>query len=216
MYEYMLSIDLGRFQDYSALHLIRVVPVRRINKDNAGEIFAYNNYHVIYQARTTEPYTSLVSKVDQVLSQDRIRNLTAVIVDGTGVGTAVVEMFKYNPIVVMMHGGDTLSIRQDPPGYSVPKRDIVAAMQVVFQTGRIKIAKNLPYNEQLAKELQNFLMTTSAAGNDLYANLKDSIHDDMVISLGLGLWYGEKFIKFYMKPVSMIAEGYDSLHPSNS
>lgn len=210
MYEYLLPIDLGRFQDYSAIHLIKIVPVSKSNKFNPKEVMWYNTYHVIWQERTTEKYTALVKRVDMILSQPRFAENTAVIVDATGVGSAVVEMFEHNPIAISIHGGDMVSIREDPPGYNVPKRDIIGAMQVVLQTGRLKIKKDLPYNDQLIRELQNFTMKISAAGSDLYENLKSSIHDDMVISLGLGLWYGEKFIKYDLAEHST-APGYDPL-----
>lgn len=207
MYEYIFSADLGRFQDFSCLHLLKVVPANR----KEDRTLIRQKYQAVYQYRTTERYTQLAARVDRIMEQDLLRDRTALLIDGNNIGSAVAEMFKHHPIVIMTHGGDAVSVRDDPPGYNVPKRDLVAALQVVFQTGRIEIAKDLPYNEQLVKELQNFLMTVSGKGNDLYANLKDSIHDDMVLSLAIGLWYGEKFIKFELKPVSGVAESYDPL-----
>jgi hypothetical protein len=47
-----------------------------------------------------------------------------------------------SPIAVTIHGGSAVS--RDEHGYRVPKRDLVSAVQVLLQNGRLRIAEGLP------------------------------------------------------------------------
>ena len=67
------------------------------------------------------------------------------IVDGTGVGAAVVDLLRLarlNPIAVTITAGDTTS--SDGDSFRVPKKDLVATVAVLLQSERLKVAKALP------------------------------------------------------------------------
>jgi hypothetical protein len=59
---------------------------------------------------------------------------------------------------------------------------LVSALQVVLQSGRLKIARGLPEAETLVNELLNFKSKISAAGHDSYEAWRESVHDDLVLS----------------------------------
>ncbi|HNY34579.1 MAG TPA: hypothetical protein PKK68_07965, partial [Methanothrix soehngenii] len=64
--------------------------------------------------------------------------------DQTGVGAPVMDLFRQaglDPVGVLIHGGDKAS--HEAESWRVPKRDLVGALQVLLQTGRLKVAGKL-------------------------------------------------------------------------
>ena len=77
--------------------------------------------------------------------------------DKTGVGRGVIDILKERGLKftgVVIHGGEK-STRIDG-SYHVPKKDLVAALEVPFDTEKLKIAEGLTLWDVLREELQNF------------------------------------------------------------
>jgi hypothetical protein len=71
---------------------------------------------------------------------------TQLLVDKTGVGAAVVDAFQADgvqPISVTIHGGDKVAFEDWGFSCRVPKRDLVSAVLVPLQNGRLRIAEGL-------------------------------------------------------------------------
>jgi hypothetical protein len=76
--------------------------------------------------------------------------------------------------------------------WRVPKRELVAITQVLIQTRRLKFADVLPERELIIKELQAFQVKIKEdTGFDSY-EARSGAHDDIVLSLAMGCWYGQK------------------------
>ncbi len=64
-------------------------------------------------------------------------------------------------------------------GYHAPKRDLVSNLQVLFQTGRLRIARGLSLAPVFEKELLNFKAKINiATGHDSYEAWREGQHDD--------------------------------------
>lgn len=114
------------------------------------------------------------------------------VVDATGVGAAVIDQFRaagLHPVAVTITGGDAVSGAD--PSWRVPKRDLVSTLQVLMQTGRLKVAAGLPLAGVLQSELGTFRVAISAKGHDSYAAWRERDHDDLVLALALACWCGE-------------------------
>lgn len=138
------------------------------------------------------PYPEIVERVGAMLaSAPLFDRATAFVVDATGVGTGVVDQFVHAdlyPIPVTIHGGDKVSPQE--PGYRVPKRDLVAAVQVLLQNERLKIARALPEAETLRRELQNFRVKIDPkTAHDSYSHWREAEHDDLVLATALAAWF---------------------------
>jgi hypothetical protein len=86
------------------------------------------------------------------------------VVDGTGVGRGIVDMFegqvRFEPVSI--HGGAETTYSD---GYHrVPKREVVATVQRVLQEQRLKIGRDLPEVDVLIHELQTFKAGSALAG----------------------------------------------------
>ena len=90
---------------------------------------------------------------------------------------------------ITITGGD--QVTRDGRDTRVPKRDLVGVVQALLQTGRLKIAPDLPLTSVLTAELLNFRATISAAGHDSYGagqDWREGNHDDLVLALALAVW----------------------------
>ncbi len=118
---------------------------------------------------------------------------SVLVVDGTGVGKPVVDMLQERglaPRSITITGGD--SVTHEGNGYRVPKRGLVATMQVLLQTERVKVAEELPEASLLVQELLNFQVKITTAGNDTYGVWREGQHDDLVLATAVALWFGER------------------------
>ena len=113
------------------------------------------------------------------------------VVDATGVGTPVVDMFRRAPLEcsmlpVTITGGNHQS--RGPDGYSVPKRDLVTGLQVLLERDELRMPEELDAGGQLVKELMNMQVKVSEGGHDSYGAFRSGEHDDLVLALGLACW----------------------------
>ena len=88
-----------------------------------------------------------------------------------------------------IHGGDTQSEDPASGSYRVPKRDLVGGLQVLLQSGRLKIARYLEHAETLKSELLNFRVKINiATAHDSYQAWREGDHDDLVLATALACW----------------------------
>jgi len=182
--KYIFGLDLGQQNDYTVLCAIET------NLKN-GEL-SYN-LPFIYRFSLKVPYPNIVKSITTfITSQLELKEDYVLIIDYTGVGRPVVDSFKNNNlrIVSVNITGGTKSSWPSRVEANVPKRDIVSSIQVVMQNKRLKIASNLPLLEAFKKEFLGFKAKISSSGHDSYSAISGT-HDDIVMSLGIALWYGE-------------------------
>ena len=188
---YYLGLDLGQAQDFSALVVLESAepePPRR------------------YQCRHLQRW-SLGTSYPEVARQTAAlaegmalswRGSTVwLAVDATGVGAAVLDLLRREPmphvkvVPILITGGDVET--KDGAVMHVPKRNLVSAVQVALQSGRLKIASALPEAATLVKELSNFQMKiTLTTGHDSYGAWREGTHDDLTLALACALWCGER------------------------
>jgi hypothetical protein len=190
---YVLGLDLGQAQDFTALCVLEA--------HGEGDQAEYHCRHLKRWELMT-PYPAIVS--DLALMFRRVpfsTNRPRLAIDVTGVGRAVWDMLRKSRLnahlqAITIHGG--IDATHHSGGYGVPKRDLVSAVQVVLQTGRLKIAASLPEAETLTRELANFRIKIGANGHDSYGSGTDSLswreapHDDLVLALAVALWLDQR------------------------
>jgi hypothetical protein len=132
------------------------------------------------------PYPAIVAHVGRLLT--KLSGHPELVIDFTGVGRPVFEMFVYSgiyPTGVVITGGMTET--QDGPTCSVPKLNLVSRLQALLHEGRLKILRELDEAETLVRELQDFRMEFTAAGH-LTFNARSGKHDDLVLALAIAVW----------------------------
>jgi hypothetical protein len=135
--------------------------------------------------------------IERVLEIARTRPLadkpSCLIIDRGGVGASVVDSFVYaglTPVSVAIHGGDAVSVDPDRWDFRVPKRDLVSAVQVLLQDGRLRVAGGLREAETLKRELLNFRVKIDPrTAHDSYSHWREGDHDDLVLATALACWF---------------------------
>jgi hypothetical protein len=138
------------------------------------------------------PYPDIVEWVAGLMEHPQLRGATLV-VDATGVGAAVLDLLRdrgLGPVPVWITAGERAEGVGD--GWRVPKRDLVAVIQVLLQTGRLKLAAGLPEVATLVQELREFRVRYTPTGRDVYGVWREGEHDDLVLALALAVWWGER------------------------
>jgi hypothetical protein len=206
------SVDLGTMRDPTAVTIISrgMSPVSEFDRANRfldaeGQP---KRYQSLYRMRYMErfplgmDYPSQVERIRSMLTHQELIRKTTLIVDATGVGLPVLQMMKeqgMNPIGIWITAGNNVSNR-GADGYNVPKRHLVSALNLVFQSRRLKIPVGLKNRRDFMRELEGFSMKITAAGTDTYEAEVESVHDDLVMSTAYGIWYAEKHYGSIMSP----------------
>ena len=110
-----------------------------------------------------------------------------------GLGAPVIDLFQQEglgPVGVPIHGGDKESHAGE--SWRVPKRDLVWALQVLHQTGQLKVAGKLKLGSVLSQEMLSFrVLIDPITVNDSYSGWREEDHDDLVLSVALAACRGE-------------------------
>jgi len=229
---HVIGLDLGQVSDHTALVALRreqevlelpggpeVVsfpnPARVVQVLEAppsaskfppavrGPARYYCNVAERFHAVPGEPfYPQVVDKVVKLFRDPRFCGQTLV-VDGTGVGRPVVDLFRKARIdcrlvpVTITGGGAAMTIGQvrvDDWGYwHVPKKELVGSVQVLLGTARLEVAPGLTHASTLVRELKSFSYKINA--QTAYVSLeawRERDHDDLVLALALAAWRGER------------------------
>lgn len=190
---YILGLDLGQQNDYSVLSVVRI-----LLPDGIGHRARYEVPFIKrYQLKTN--YSSVVEDVSSLINSIAELEGALLVVDYTGVGRPVVDLFKDKgklPLAINITGGAKVSWPTKQSA-NVPKREIVSYLQIVLQNGRLKIAKELPLIQKLVDEFLAFKIRIVDSGKNIKSSMEGAygLNDDIVMSLGIAIWTGEYFTK---------------------
>lgn len=181
---FIIGLDLGQMQDYTAIAVAERLGGSR--KDRA--------YHLRHLERFKlgTSYPDVVNRVKELLNTEPLKGNSHLVADATGVGVPVVDILRQaglSPIPVLITGGDSVST--SGVFWRAPKRDLVALLQVLLQSGRLKIAEGLPEARTLINELLAFKVKITVSANDTYGVWREGVHDDLVLAVALAVWWGQ-------------------------
>jgi len=197
--KYFVGVDLGKKHDYTAISVTErkiIYPEEaKLQDDLYPEKVLYLTRY-LYRPPLDTSYHDIVQFMVNFLNSHVLKGQSALVIDATGVGEAVAEMFVeegLNPVLIKLTSG--LEYRTTETGFNVPKLDIIAVLQILLQNGLYKVSKKLRLADHFLKELQNFKYEMTAKGNLTMEAARDAIHDDLVLSVGIALWYAERIDK---------------------
>ncbi len=199
---YTLGLDLGKMSDYSALAIAEERPERTDLLLGKALLVPYWADDPGYDLRWLQrwplrtPYQTIAADVAK-----RVAALVAVpraevqlYVDGTGVGTAVIEILQQQEAIRLLYprmktititaGREVTRVTE---GWHVAKGELVSVAQVALQRGKLNVAPALPEARTLRDELTTFEVTLTEAANATF-NHRDGKHDDLVLATALSLW----------------------------
>lgn len=188
MNRWAIGLDLGQSSDYSAAAILveraatQDTPLRHevpwLRRWDLG-----TSYPTIVREAT-----ALVARTARALGP-----LGALAVDYTGCGRPVVDYFRLEELPVPLYAVGITAGRQatmdpDTNEWHVPKIQLVSAVQLMLQDGRLLFGKQLPLTPILAKEMLNFQVKVTTAANEQYGAWREGTHDDLVLAVAMPCW----------------------------
>jgi hypothetical protein len=166
-----------------------------------------------YEIKVIEQYQSLgyeemADRVAVMMRNPELRLNADLLVDGTGVGDAAVELIRKRgmyPIPIIFSGGEaprehyaefgsmfkngSFGGAKVLQGISVPKKDLVASGKVMLQQGRLKVAPGR-WKETFLQQLQKFRGKVNEETRRVkYEAEMEQDHDDLVVCYLMGAWW---------------------------
>lgn len=216
-FAYCIGLDLGQRADYSALSILEeqlwIGEWQSPAEKTLGQLQAFQQNDVrrwpgkpplavrhLERFPLGTPYPEIVREVSGIVNDPAIRQYGyALICDATGVGRPVIDLFReahLRPIAVTITGGNQSHRDRVTGEWSVPKRDLVSAVQSTLQTDRLLIADGLTHAETLIRELLNFKVTINVrTAHDSYGAWREGIHDDLVLSVAMAAWFRDRWFR---------------------
>ena len=218
-----MGVDLGQQRDYTAISVTEKVllPTGTYTREPYFDWDTHRTrWHSVeqgkpeYRVRHLErpslgtSYLEVVERILELLASLGDTELVLA-VDTTGVGRPVADVLKAHlkrwleshrhvrltTGWITITGGDSVT-KAEGGGLRVPKRDLASAPLVLMQNGQLKIAQEMALAETLRKELLNFKVKINlATAHDSYEAWREGDHDDLVLSVALACWAGERFPK---------------------
>jgi len=191
---FAVGVDVGQAHDPTAICVACRIDTTTFNPRFAdANPMPEPSYEVqhLERLRLGMPYPQQVDAIENILCRAPLNRLSpALLVDYTGVGRPVFDMFAGRPAlrraqgVVITGGRET---NRAPAGWSVPKAELVSKLQALLHAGQLRIAAGLPDAAVLARELQDFRVRFTEAGNATF-NAREGAHDDLVLALALAVF----------------------------
>jgi hypothetical protein len=187
-------VDIGQAQDPTAVCVIEdaKIPDVRPGQSIRDETLPTRHSLAIRHLERLPlrmPYPDQANHVVRLIYTAPLSQNSDLVVDATGVGRPVVDLFKragLKPIGITITGGDGYS--HAGGGYRVAKLLLVSRLQALLHSGGIKIAADLPEAAALVSELQEFRATFTDAGNAAFG-ARTGRHDDLVLATAIAAWY---------------------------
>lgn len=185
---FYIGLDLGQRRDHSAIAVVQ--KIERLRPYGPSEFHRLLVRH-LERVPLGTPYTAVVALIREIVQHPDLRGQCALVVDGTGVGAPVVDGLRAAWLgcelcAVTITGGDHEHGRDG--AWSVPKRDLIAGVQILLERGELRIAKGLLEAGSLVRELLDMRITMAGNGRVRLGADGFGEHDDLVIAVALSCW----------------------------
>jgi hypothetical protein len=185
---FYVGLDLGQRRDHSAIAVVE--KIERLRPYGPSEFHRLLVRH-LERVPLGTPYTAVVARIREIVQHPQLRGDCSLVVDGTGVGAPVVDGLRAARLgcelcAVTITGGD--HEHSHDGAWSVPKRDLIAGIQVLLERGELRIAKALLEAGSLVRELLDMRITMAGNGRVRLGADGFGEHDDLVIAVALSCW----------------------------
>lgn len=184
---FYVGLDLGQKRDHAAIAVVEKEPGEELIRVRHLERMALGT-----------SYPRVVARVQALVADEKLAGQCALAVDGTGVGAPVVDLLREAKLgcelaAVTISSGERESFVGGM--FSVPKRDLIAGVQLLLEQGEMKIARELRDAGALVRELTDVKMTMSSGGHVRLGADGSGEHDDLVIALALACWMSKRKVR---------------------
>jgi hypothetical protein len=215
--EYIVVADIASKRDrYAEMVMRKVLSIRPGNPGLGTSDRSVLELHVVYlKHEEGMRYEEMEDSFLRLITHSDLMNNCDQLVDGTGVGDAVVERLRSRgafPVSVIFTSGGAENAIYEEVGrvfgseragdlapmrmvkeWRVPKRNLVAAGSLFLEQKRIKIARNIPFADALRSQLEGFRGTLNEPNKrQKFEAETENLHDDFVVDFLMACWWANR------------------------
>lgn len=201
--KYLIGADLGQSNDFSAVCVLKDEALPIIDGDKV--IVGPRNRTVVFADRFRGvSYIDVVDYLIRLKNADPFKGKTDLAIDGTSIGRVCSDILHEQNIThwaVTMTGGQDWS-KKNARYVNCGKTFLVENLAVLFASGDLKFAPDLPLRPDIEADLASFTTMTTAAGNQIITQSRSvGGHGDLGIALMVSA-----FASQYLKPRHIISQ----------
>lgn len=179
----IIGCDIGQVSDPTAIVILQPKPGDRHRLDCrwAERVLLGTPYHEI---------------IDRVDTHRQKVGKAIIAWDETGVGRPVVEQAKKRirgarHIGITITGGANATFHK---GWHIPKRHLITNLQMLLQSGTLRISDRIPKLDldAMLDELKLYKVKIEANAHETYGPWREGLHDDLVLALAIGSYAAVK------------------------
>jgi len=196
---FFAGVDIGQVQDNTTVAIVERIRPRPatglhhgllpVAKEEAAAMPTKLQLRHLERLPLGMAYPDQVETLGELLTRPQIRDVQTFL-DATGVGLGPYQMLQRAGLRGM-HGikitGSTGAAKRVPGGWHVGKAELVNAVQIEMQTGRLGTSMKIPHVGQLVHELREFRARQTVSGN-LTFNAREGQHDDLVLAVAYAVF----------------------------
>lgn len=187
---WLLSADLGQSSDPTAIGLWERLPTHDVARS-------------LERPELGTSYPDIVRRLGAIVRNAALIDGVDVLLDATGVGRPVVDMCREelrgttSRLVAIIIGSGQHAHQDTATGYwTVPKRVLVAAMQVAMQSKRLRVPSTLALAETMVREMRAFKIKVSVeSGHQSFEAWRSGDHDDLVLQAAQAAWWSSRLTR---------------------
>ena len=195
---YVCGADLGQSMDPTAiivLHATRT-PLETWTTNEVAHTIKQDieeHFDVVHAERLKlgTSYPEVVAHVREVLDRPPLRYGCDLVIDESGVGRAVGDMFeatRLKSIRVSITAGTEATKIDGVRRWSVAKSLLISGVDARLHSGELRFAAELTEAHALAEELKDFQRHLTSGGRATY-QARTGRHDDLVLAVAIALWW---------------------------
>lgn len=196
---FFAGIDIGQVQDNTTVAIVERIRARaradlhhalveQAREEAAAQPAKLQLRH-LERLQLGTPYPEQVEILRELLHRPQIRGVQTYL-DATGVGLGPYQMLRkvgVRDLHAIKITGSVGAAKEVPGGWNVGKAELVNAVQIEMQTGRLGTSMKIPHVGQLVHELRNFRARQSPSGS-LSFNAREGQHDDLVLAVAYAVF----------------------------
>lgn len=190
---YWIGVDLGQANDFSAVCVIldEQLPVAHGGRIVLGQ----RTRTVVYADRFKGvSYPAVADHITRLRNAHPFGGKSELVIDGTSLGRVVSDLLDDQGVdhhAVQMVVGQ--NVARKGKYYNAGKTLLIETASVMFASGELTFAEDLPLRREIEEDLASFTLTTTAAGNQVIAQSRSaSGHGDMAIALIIAAWASQE------------------------
>ena len=194
---YVVGCDLGQSQDPTAISVLhkKTLPLETwthddklcVHRQDAKETLEVRH---LERLALGQSYPEQVAHVANLLARAPLVGDATLVIDETGVGRAVGDIFEnvgMKPIRISITAGSEATVA-GTRRHHVAKSILISTLDAALHTGELKFAAKLAEAAAMKEELLDFRRSVSAAGRFSF-EARVGKHDDLVLSVAIALWW---------------------------